>query len=256
MLEALRSSLSKALGSPVPPEVEKTELIQSDKMNYGCGYDKRAGYLNVDAYAGCDPDFLIEPGDFSKLPKRHFGEIFARDVLEHIPRPQSLRTLLEFASMMRRGGTLVVQTSSILHVAERMREATSFADQYGWSICLFGNQAHEGDYHQTGFTDATLTVHLAAAGFTVLTREVIEGWMFKFDCEKTSDWDRLLDDPSLSNEEFLAQAYKQQFDRPVDANGIGHFGGQLARGVDRRAVLLDITASPERLYVVSRQLGL
>jgi hypothetical protein len=256
MLKALRSPFSKALKPAVSSQVEVSKLLQSDKMNYGCGYDKRDGYLNVDAYAGCDPDFLIEPGDFSKLPKRHFGEIFARDVLEHIPRPQTLRTLLEFASMMRRGGTLIVQTSSILHVADRMRENPSFADHYGWSICLFGNQAHEGDYHQTGFTDATLTVHLAAAGFSVLTREVIEGWMFKFDCEKTSDWDQLLDDPSLSNEAFLAQAYEQQFERPVDANGIGHFGGQLARGVDRRSVLLDITSSPERLYVVSRRLGL
>jgi len=211
--------LSKFLKPQDTPARTVKDLSLYDKMNYGCGYDRRAGYLNVDAYAGCEPDFLIQPGDFSKLPKRHFGEIYARDVLEHIPRPQTLRTLLEFASLMKMGGTLIVQTSSILHVAEKMRENPSFADHYGWSICLFGNQAHEGDFHLTGFTDASLTVHLAAAGFTVMSKEVVEGWMLKFDCVKSSEWDQLLDRPSLSDEEFMALAYQQQFDVRSTATG-------------------------------------
>lgn len=240
-------------GVAVPPAID---LSLYDKMNYGCGYDKRAGYLNVDAYAGCEPDFLIQPGDFSSLPKRHFAEIFARDVLEHIPRPQTLRTLLEFASMTRRAGRLIVQTTSILHVAEKMRENHSFADHYGWSVCLFGNQVHEGDFHHTGFTDTSLTVHLAAAGFSVRSKELVEGWMFKFDCEKTSEWDQLLDQPSLSNDAFLARAYEEQFGRPIDDTGIAHFGMRLAQGASRRDVLIELTSAPERLYVTARRLGL
>lgn len=248
--------LSKILKPQDEPPAAVKDLSLYDRMNYGCGYDKRAGYLNVDAWRGCEPDFLIEPGDFSKLPKRHFGEIFARDVLEHIPRPQTLRTLLEFASLMRKGGTLIVQTSSIVHVAEKMRENPSFADHYGWSICLFGNQAHEGDYHLTGFTDVSLTVHLAAAGFTVVSKEVVEGWMFKFDCEKTSDWDQLLDQPSLSDEDFMARAYQEQFGRLIDETGIAHFGLRLRQGASRRDVLLELTSAEERLHVTARRLGL
>lgn len=236
--------------------VVRIQLYQYDKMNYGCGYDKRDGYLNVDSDAACQPDFLIKPGDFSLLPKGHFAEIYARDVLEHIPRPLSLTTLLEFASLTKMGGRLVIQTSSILHVAEKMRENPSFADHYGWSICLFGNQAHPGDFHHTGFTDVSLTVHLAAAGYTIHSKEIVEGWMLKFECEKTSQWDSLLDDKNLTNETFLARAYEQQFLRPVDDIGRAHFGAKLADGADRRTVLLELTSAAERLYVTSRQLGL
>jgi hypothetical protein len=69
-------------------------------------------------------------------------------------------------------------------------------------------------------------------------------------------WDGLLDRRDLSNEAFLEHAYQQLFSRPVDGNGIGHFGVRLQRGEDRRTILLEIASAPERLYVVSRQLGL
>ena len=60
------------------------------KLNIGCGYDKREGYLNVDVDPACAPDLLIRDGDYSPIPRRQFEEVLAKDVLEHIPRAQTI----------------------------------------------------------------------------------------------------------------------------------------------------------------------
>jgi len=226
-----------------------------DKVNYGCGFDKREGYLNVDTDAACIPDVLIPVGDLSSLPKRHFSEVYANDVLEHIPRVKTLDALLEFASLLKLSGALIIQVPSVTHVIKKMHENPLFADQYGWTICLFGNQAHSGDFHHTGFTDTYLTVHLAAAGFDVTKRELRDEWLLRFECRKTSSWDDLLE-AKVDDLEFLMQAYNIFFKRVLDDTGRIHFGGQLKNGVARREILKTIASAPERLFVVARQLGM
>lgn len=226
------------------------------KINYGCGYEKLAGYLNVDVDAACQPDFLIPPsGDLTAFPKHQFSEVYAKDVLEHIPRAKSLEALLEFASLLDNGGKLVVQTTSITEVAKKLADNPSFAAQYGWTICLFGNQAHAGDFHFTAFTDVSLTVYVAAAGFEVINKQLADEWILRFECRKIEGWDDLLNN-SMSDQAFLASAYEQLFSRPIDYIGQIHFGGRLNAGATRRDVLRDIASSPERLYVTAAKLGL
>lgn len=229
------------------------------KLNYGCGHDKKSGYLNVDIDEGCKPDFILKNGDLSLLPKHYYEEVYAKDVLEHIPRNESLKMLLEFSSLLRESGELVIQTSSIIHIAEKIQSNPNFADHYGWTICLFGNQAHIGDFHLTGFTERTLTVHLAAAGFEIVSQKLIDEWMFHYVCKKKYSWDAMLLNcqiGELSDLEFIAEAYKEIFYRELDNQGRVHFSNLLKHGETRRNVLLKIASSPERLYVMARKLGL
>jgi hypothetical protein len=229
------------------------------KLNYGCGYDKKIGYLNVDIEEACKPDFLLVNGDITLLPKFHYDEIYAKDVLEHIPRQHSLKVLLEFSSLLKNNGCLKIQTTSIFHVAKKMEENPNFADHFGWTICLFGNQAHVGDFHLTGFTELTLAVHLEAAGFKIKEKSLVDGWMFHYECEKYDAWDFLISNPdggSLSDLEFISAAYDYLFKRDLDKQGEVHFLNQLKLGISRRDVLLDIASRPERLYVVARKLGI
>jgi len=55
------------------------------KLNLGCGFDKREGWLNVDHYAPCQPDRLMDieavPWD---LPTDGFEHVLMRHVLEHV----------------------------------------------------------------------------------------------------------------------------------------------------------------------------
>ena len=132
---------------------------------------------------------------------------YAKDVLEHVPRSKSLEILLEFSSLLCAEGTLVIQTTSITAVAKKLADNPSFADQYGWAICLFGNQAHSGDFHYTGFTDTSLTVYLAASGFDIITKSYVDDWMMRFVCCKMDAWDDLLDE-SVDDITFLSKAYE------------------------------------------------
>jgi hypothetical protein len=219
------------------------------KLNFGCGYDKREGYLNVDMDPVWAPDVLIVDGDDSAIPRRHFSEVLAKDVLEHIPRPQTLAALLDFADYLILGGKLIIQTSSVLHVAAKLQEAKTYADHHGWMICLFGNQTHPGDFHHTGFTEVTLRTHLLAAGFAPAAVELREEWMFYVEANKAYDWVSIVDSSrSLSDLEFLQHAYQAAFYRDVDETGIENFGAKLREGVPRKQVLKQIFSAPERLY--------
>jgi SAM-dependent methyltransferase len=55
------------------------------KLNLGCGFDKRDGWLNVDGFAACGPDRLLDieatPWD---LETSAFEHILMKHVLEHV----------------------------------------------------------------------------------------------------------------------------------------------------------------------------
>lgn len=55
------------------------------KLNLGCGFDKRDGWLNVDNFAECEPDRMLDiektPWD---LPTDGFEHVLMKHVLEHV----------------------------------------------------------------------------------------------------------------------------------------------------------------------------
>lgn len=219
------------------------------KINFGCGYDKREDYLNVDVDPACEPDVLIVNDDYSVIPKNSFDEILANDVLEHVPRSRTSAVLLDWSEYLVVGGTLDVQTSSILGVAAQMSTAPTFADQFGWTICLFGNQAHPGDFHFTGFTETTLRVHLLAAGFDVGEFTLDDGWLLGVRSEKRYAWSQILvDTASAPDDEFIHELYRFAFDRQPDA-GAEYLRQELRhKRMTRDGAARHLLSSPERLF--------
>jgi len=218
------------------------------KLNLGCGYDKREGYLNVDVDPACAPDLLIVDGDYSSIPVNYFNEVLAKDVLEHVPRARTVDLLLDFADYLVDGGKLIIQTSSILHVAAELKGSKQYAYHHGWTICLFGNQQHPGDFHYTGFTEVTLHNHLIAAGFTVESLELREGWMFYVEATKTSDWTSALKTKDLTDREFVVEAHQAALYREAGERGILNCVRALREGVTRKQLLKKLFSTPERLF--------
>lgn len=227
------------------------------KLNFGCEFDKRDGYLNVDVDPACKPDILIRDGDSSAVPRRYFEEVLAMDMLEHVPRARAITALLDFADYLVDGGKLTLQTSSILGVAAKLQETTRYADHHGWTICLFGNQVHPGDFHHTGFTTVTLTVHMRAAGFHVEKLELHDDWLFYVEARKVENWAATADDPNIvSDQDFLQAVYRHAFFRDVDDTGTIHWGGALRNGATRKHVARELFSAPERLFRVADRDGL
>jgi len=88
------------------------------KLNLGCGFDKREGWLNVDGFAECQPDRLLNieqtPWD---LPTDGFDHVLMKHVLEHVGAEFKL-----FAAIMRElhrvtapGGILEIHVPHVRH---------------------------------------------------------------------------------------------------------------------------------------------
>jgi SAM-dependent methyltransferase len=55
------------------------------RLNLGCGYDRRDGWLNVDCFEECSPDLVIDLERFPwQLPSNHFDHVLLKHVLEHL----------------------------------------------------------------------------------------------------------------------------------------------------------------------------
>jgi hypothetical protein len=80
-LAHLRAPRVAALQVPVPTLAMSLPVQHGtrpmNRINIGCGYDHRPGYLNVDMDAACKPDMLITDKEFSTLPRHE-----AKDLLK------------------------------------------------------------------------------------------------------------------------------------------------------------------------------
>ena len=240
-------------GASRPSHAPLAEQIRRscNKINMGCGYEKLAGYLNVDVDPACSPDLLIVGGDDAMIPRQHFRELLAADVLEHIPRAQTPAALLDWADYLVEGGTLIVQTSSILDVASKLRQFPRYRDQHAWTICLFGNQAHPGDFHHTGFTDVTLKVQLLSAGFRIDRLELKDDWLLRAEATKVENWAAPCAAGIASDIDFFREAYRRAVARDAEEQEIRDSTAALTRGSSRKDVLKAVYASPERLFRVA-----
>jgi hypothetical protein len=156
------------------------------RLNVGCGWDRRDGYLNVDLQEFHEPDLVGDARDLRELPSGHFEEILAIDVLEHLPRTDCAVALAEWWRLLVDGGRLMLQVPDVVAVARLLCERRDVSDQRTLVQNLFGTQAYTGDWHQNGFTELLLRAELHEAGFDVLALTHRDEWLFDVTAAKRS----------------------------------------------------------------------
>ncbi|MBU0958206.1 MAG: methyltransferase domain-containing protein [Nanoarchaeota archaeon] len=77
------------------------------KINYGCGYDKKEGWINIDTNKECKPDILINKNNL-KLPfeDETIEYILSRYCLEHINKENIQELIREFHRILINKGIL------------------------------------------------------------------------------------------------------------------------------------------------------
>ena len=157
-----------------------------DKLNLGCGWDHREGYLNVDIHDFHKPDLVADVTNLEMLPSGAYSEVIAQDVLEHLPRQSTVEVLREWSRLLRPGGTLHLRVPSVIDLAELMRrpENQTIEQQELFIQCLFGTQAYTEDCHYTTFTEPLLRHYLAQAGLVAETWGMRDEWLFEVDARK------------------------------------------------------------------------
>ncbi|SDI94264.1 Methyltransferase domain-containing protein [Frankineae bacterium MT45] len=147
------------------------------KLNLGSGWDNRDGYINVDFLAVHQPDVVA---DVFKLPfaSHSVSEVFGQDVLEHLPRTATGDALAEWRRVTRDGGVARIRVPSLFHAADLMQRTDTLEMHELLLQNLYGTQAYTGDIHLTSFTDRTIAAAFHAAGFRMVTAELVDQWMW------------------------------------------------------------------------------
>jgi predicted SAM-dependent methyltransferase len=133
------------------------------KLNLGCGEDVREGFINIDLRED-KADLWFDVGspldDWPASMVRNTDHILAKDVLEHFPQVRVREVLSTWFDLLKPGGTIEIEVPDILFAVE-MRHNDDWLIQL-----LYGGQDYPENFHQAGFTIATMRRQLEATGFT------------------------------------------------------------------------------------------
>ena len=227
------------------------------KLNLGCGFDHRDGYLNVDLNEFHDPDLVADVTDLAMLPSSYYDEIVACDVLEHLPRHMTEASLSEWNRLLTTGGVLKLQIPSLFDLVDLFRRPENLVPERQQLMmqCLFGTQAYTGDTHFTSFTRPLLEFQLREEGFEVSDWRLRDEWLFEVEARKVGpssfavEWSAHAD--LLSNHDvpsFIEAAYRKLLGRSPDPSGASYFREALGTGrTDRRQVIRSLSESEEAL---------
>jgi predicted SAM-dependent methyltransferase len=187
------------------------------KLNLGCGYDVREGYVNVDFRPTLSTVMVV---DLSVLPwpfeDSSADEILMLDFLEHFPYAQTKRILLECYRVLKSDGSLIVQVPDGEHLMNALAAkgeylcnncGTQMNPEYrGCRECkqtavdiseaamrrLYGGQDYPGNFHYTCFTQSSLMHKAAEAGLQwdeeLEPEHQYKNWNFKIRFKKGNLW--------------------------------------------------------------------
>ena len=244
--------MTNRFSSLPPAQFDPAEFPR--KVNLGSGTDPRQDYLNIDMNAWNRPDLLADVRELGFLPSSYYDEILAQDVLEHLPRAQTLQTLVHWNRLLKPGGTIVLRVPNVLGLAEFFKHPDwqHPSRQEQLMQHLFGTQAYNGDWHFTSFTPVLLEHYLRESGFELKNVEILQGWLFDASARKVRHIERPIarDYAELmqigDDEEFVRACYREMLQRDPDPGGWDlYVRGLREGGLTRRITLDAFLSSPE-----------
>ncbi len=228
-----------------PPTTNRAEALPR-KLNLGCGFDYRQGWLNVDFQPVHKPDIVADVTSLPMLGDASFEEILAQDVLEHFERSKTEVALTEWSRLLVPDGVLQLRVPSLFGMFELLAHPSRRNAESAEEIIhlIYGTQAYTGDYHLAGFTATTLARHLTNAGLLVCEARIKDHWLVDVKARKT---EQLTDDRV-----FLHNAYFSILDRPADPGGLDDYLGALTNGTMNRDTILMALAQSEEAALLDK----
>jgi hypothetical protein len=226
------------------------DMTELRKLNLGCGFDYRPGYVNVDLHASTNPDLVADVLDLSMLPRATYDEIVAQDVLEHFRWCETPRALFEWNRLLRKDGILFIRTTYLGGLARRFeyKEFQDIPTQKLLIVNLFSQQLMDGDYHLTAFSERLIRYYLWETGYEITRIAIRDEWLFEICARKVVEYydeDLLCSD--LSNTDLVRGVYRLILGREAEEDGLHAWVTKLCQGqVDRQSFIKAVLLSPER----------
>lgn len=139
------------------------------RLDIGSGGPGEEGWIGVDPYAP-DAD-VVAFGWALPYEDSSVDELRSIHALEHIEKRQIVPTLAEWRRVIKPDGRIDIRVPDLVWCVTNWLK---YQDD-GWSMAtIFGHQAHEGEFHKTGFTEALMLGYLKEAGLQLVSYEVIQ----------------------------------------------------------------------------------
>ena len=172
----LRNALVARFGHPGDEPFDPA--VHPDRLNLGCGYDKREGYLNVDLHGFHGPDLVGDVRSLPALPSGRYTEIVAQDVLEHLERADGPVALAEWRRLAAPGARLRLRVPDLPSLLRWLREKDDPDHHRRVLHHMFGTQAYNGDFHLSGYTELLLCDELFRADFGDVEMGLHDEWLW------------------------------------------------------------------------------
>jgi len=141
------------------------------KLHLGCGDRIIPGFINVDARPL--PGVDVPNCDITKLTpfeSTSVDLVYACHVLEHVPRPKTFPTLLEWNRVLKPGGTLRIAVPDWDATVKLYWKTGDYESLLNW---IYGGRDYEENVHHRQFNFSGLKTLLIEAGFK---RVVLYDW--------------------------------------------------------------------------------
>ncbi|MEX1108563.1 MAG: methyltransferase domain-containing protein [Dongiaceae bacterium] len=154
--------------SGVVPKADKDDPV---RLHIG-GRQVKPGWKILDIRPGPHVDFVGRCTDLSRFADGSVASVYSAHVFEHLGfRSELPQALAEVRRVLARGGQFCISVPDLDRLCRLfIRPDLPLDLRIRVVKMIFGQQAHEFDFHKFGFSFETLTFHLAQAGFTKVTQ--------------------------------------------------------------------------------------
>lgn len=157
--------------------VKKTKKVN---VNLGCGTNIVKGWINIDLVppSNVNKDFLQGSALDIPLANNSVDYILLDQVLEHMAMDNVVPVLWEIRRVLKKGGRCVIVVPDFEDAVNQFLGANLNLSydpmKFRWfAEVIYGNQAHEGEFHQTPMTPRFMHEALRTAG---LHKNTITFW--------------------------------------------------------------------------------
>ena len=146
--------------------LEKMEHMEHmEYINIGCGHSYIQNAVNMDSVKNewTHPDVVGNLLDIP-FPEKRFEGVILSHVLEHLPKHEHGKALLEIRRVLKPNGKLYLEVPDFVQVMKNYISNHLGKREY-WYNAIFGRVLYEDDRHLSGITEQYLTDLLFEYGF-------------------------------------------------------------------------------------------
>lgn len=132
------------------------------KLNLGCGYDYRSGWVNADIDPSTHPDIILDLQQKLPFNNSSVTQILLQDVLEHLTKEQAQILLVECYRVLSDKGLILIRIPNVYQIIDQFETDPEVMFEF-----LYGNTAKNGIWgaHKYGYDDTTIRLVLKRVGF-------------------------------------------------------------------------------------------